>query len=593
MSMPGDGLRWMDGQSVWGSELTKAVFNSSVPMERLNDMALRIVAAWYQLGQDDKIKWPAEKEGGGPNFSSWTDDEIGLLHPGSNDTTKGVVNKFVNVQGEGEDAHSRLARQIAAEGTVLLKNDDNVLPLDRDGKKMAKDGKKLRVAIFGEDAYNSGKGPNHCADRACNEGTLAQGWGSGTVEFPYLVAPAEGLHYGFDKETVTLSDYPSNSQDLDSHASRATDQDLCFVFINSDGGEGYVAWKDVKGDRNDLYAQKGGDELVQKVAAKCGGPTVVVVHAVGPVILEKWIELPGVKAVLYANLPGQESGNALQSIIFGDINPSGRLPYTIAKSEDDYGPTSKILYRPNGIIPQQNFSEGLYVDYRYFDKHDIEPRFEFGFGLSYTTYHLSSLFIHPVANKYPSLPAERPRGLTPPRLDDRIPDPREALWPQGMIAFKNYIYPYISSTSDIKTGKYPYPKGYEVSQPPSPAGGDQGGNPDLYTPVVIVQASLTNTGSLPGDAVVQLYISYPPDITDSLGNKVDFPVKVLRAFEKLHVTPDKRVAVSIELTRKDLSFWDVGAQNWVLPLGEFEVQIGFSSRRIEQKGKVSTEALFG
>ncbi|KAG9726429.1 glycoside hydrolase family 3 protein, partial [Aureobasidium melanogenum] len=344
---------------------------------------------------------------------------------------------------------------------------------------------------------------------------------------------------------------------------------------------------------NDLYAQKGGDELVQKVAAKCGGPTIVVVHSVGPVILEKWIDLPGVKAVLYANLPGQESGNALASILFGDVNPSGRLPYTIAKHEDDYGPTSKILYHPNAVIPQQNFSEGLYVDYRYFDKHNIEPRYEFGYGLSYTTFHLSSLFIHPVATEYATLPAKRPEALTPPHMDVSIPDARTALWPENFIALKKYIYPYIKSVDEIKTGKYPYPKGYEITQPPSPAGGAEGGNPDLYTPIAVVQASLTNTGSLPGDCVVQLYISYPSTpITDSLGNAVDFPVRVLRAFDKLFVTPEKRVEVSLELTRKDLSFWDVGIQNWVLPMGEFEVQLGFSSRDIQQKGKLSTEALF-
>ncbi|KAH0153071.1 hypothetical protein KCU67_g9616, partial [Aureobasidium melanogenum] len=73
---------------------------------------------------------------------------------------------------------------------------------------------------------------------------------------------------------------------------------------------------------------------------------------------------------------------------------------------------------------------------------------------------------------------------------------------------------------------------------------------------------------------------------------VDFPVRVLRAFDKLFVTPEKRVEVSLELTRKDLSFWDVGIQNWVLPMGEFELQLGFSSRDIQQKGKLSTEALF-
>ena len=59
MTMPGDGLRWQDGSGLWGMELTKAVLNTSVPMERLNDMTMRIVAAWYQLGQDDKKEWPS------------------------------------------------------------------------------------------------------------------------------------------------------------------------------------------------------------------------------------------------------------------------------------------------------------------------------------------------------------------------------------------------------------------------------------------------------------------------------------------------------------------------------------------------------
>lgn len=98
------------------------------------------------------------------------------------------------------------------------------------------------------------------------------------------------------------------------------------------------------------------------------GKTVVIIHSVGPVLVEKWIDLEGVKAIVYANLPGQESGNALVDVLFGDVNPSGKLPYTIGKSLEDYGQGAKILYYPNGVVPQQNFDEGLYIDYRYFDK---------------------------------------------------------------------------------------------------------------------------------------------------------------------------------------------------------------------------------
>ncbi|KAI7097123.1 glycoside hydrolase family 3 protein, partial [Hortaea werneckii] len=207
------------------------------------------------------------------------------------------------------------------------------------------------------------------------------GWGSGAAEFPYLVSPAEALHANFDMQTVEVTDWKTNKgEHVDGTAAA---QDVCLVFINSDSGEGYISWNGVKGDRNDLLPQKGGNELVTAVAANCGGrsesgaplgKTIVVVHAVGPVILENWIEHVGVHAVLIAHLPGQESGNALADIIFGDHSPSGHLPYTIARSEDDYGPDSGILRMPNGVVPQQNFSEGLYFDYRYFDKHSLDPR---------------------------------------------------------------------------------------------------------------------------------------------------------------------------------------------------------------------------
>lgn len=588
MSMPDDGLGWEDGKSLWGTELTKAVLNGSLPVERINDMTLRVVAAWYQLGQDNTTTWPELDEGGGPNFSSWTDDEVGKIHPGSDDKATGVVNKFVDVQGKGADAHSRVARRVAAEGVVLVKNEQDVLPLPRDGKAFTKSDKKLKVGIFGEDAYNNPDGPNACADRACNIGTLGMGWGSGAVEYPYLIAPADALHASFDKDTVDITDVTSNEE-----AGHAADQDLCIVFLSSDAGEGFVSWNGIKGDRNDLYAQKGGDDLVEKVASRCGGdgqaPTVVVYHTVGPVILERWIDIPGVKAVLIAHLPGEESGNALADVIFGDVNPSGRLPYTIAKREEDYGPTSKILYTPNAVVPQQNFSEGLYLDYRYFDKYNVTPRYEFGYGLSYTTFHLSSLFIHPISSTRKSLPSPRPETIPPPRLDEQIPDPKEALWPTNIRKLKKYVYPYINSLSDIKPGKYPYPEGYSLTRTPSAAGGGEGGNPDLYETAVLIQASLTNTGKREGDCVVQCYISFPPSMVDSQGQPLDMPVRVLRQFDKIHVgtgNDSKRAKVAMELTRKDLSYWDVGLQQWVMAKeGEYTVSLGYSSRKLEAEGK--------
>lgn len=590
MSMPGDGLLWQDGKSLWGTELTKAVLNSSVPMDRLDDMVLRIAAAWYQLGQDDQKVWPNATDGGGPNFSSWTDDEYGELHPGSpNSKEKGLVNKFVPVRNTEEGGnHDELTRNIAREGIVLVKNEDNILPIHRKGDdyKLNKRDGKFKIGVFGEDAFANPKGDNDCADRGCNEGTLAMGWGSGAVELPYLVKPIDALRKNLDSKTIDLTEVSDNH---DAKTKKiASEQDLCVVFVNSDAGEGFLSWNGVKGDRNDLYAQKGGDALVQSVAANCGGSdsngkaaaTIVVMHTVGPAILEKWVDLPGVKGVLIAHLPGQESGNALADILFGDVSPSGRLPYTIAKAEKDYGPDSGILYYPNGVVPQQDFKEGLYFDYRYFDKNDVSPRYEFGYGLSYTNFTLSSMFIDSQDLPGGSEPAPRPNGIEPPSLNSKIPDPKEALWPEGVRKLKKFVYPYITSVSDIKTGNYPYPKGYDTPRSLSPAGGAEGGNPDLYTAALKLQATLANSGKVAGDAVIQLYVSLPKDVKSPSGQDIDMPVRVLRQFEKVHVDFEERAVVNMEVTRRDLSYWDVERQNWVLPKGTFEVCLGFSSRNL-------------
>ena len=588
MTMPGDGLHWADGKSLFGSHLTLAALNGSLPMERLNDMAMRTVAAWYQLGQDDPQSWPALPEGG-PNFSSWTDDEIGLLHPGSDDKTTGVVNQFVDVQGEGEGFHGRLAKTIATEGTVLVKNEGSILPLSRKGWSTTASikSRKFRVGVFGDDA-GPGKGPNYCKDRACNEGTLASGWGSGAVEFPYLVTPIKALESTYDMEHVNLSSYLTNDPPIKQNAAIAHDQDLCLVFINANAGEGFRTVDGNRGDRSDLYPQKGGDGLVQMIATSCGNGesnTVVIVHSVGPVIVDRWIDIPGVKAVLFANLPGEESGNALVDVLFGDADASGRLPYTVAKAPEDYGEGGQILYYPNGIVPQQDFKEGLNIDYRHFDKYDIVPRYEFGFGLSYTTYEYKDLVLNTVEPKS-ALPSPRPVELHAPVFDTAIPDPKEALWPQGFRKLKSWCYPYIASVDEVKKGTYPYPLGYETKQPPSPAGGGEGGNPDLYDIHLNVSLTLTNTGTRKGKEVVQLYLSFPENVVEeSTGEVIEFPVKVLRAFEKVELDKGESRVVELGLTRKDLSYWSVVRQNWVMPVGgSFTVRVGRSSRDLKLEG---------
>jgi beta-glucosidase-like glycosyl hydrolase len=575
MTMPGDGLGWTDGNSLWGPQLTKAVLNGSVPVSRLNDMVTRVVAAWYQLGQDDETKWPREL----PNFSSWTDDKMGVLYPGSKSPQEEVeVNKFLNVMSN----HSTIAMEVAAEGTILLKN-ENILPISRDGYIDAKRHEgKLKVGIFGDDA-GPGKGPNFCKDRACNQGTLGSGWGSGAVEFPHLTPPADAIRQAFDSSKVELHEYLTNTPPFDTEEKTVSGLNLCIVFANADSGEGYVASGGVRGDRNDLALHKGGDDLIVRTAAKCGGgkgDVVVVIHSVGPVLMEKWIDLPNVKAVLLANLPGQESGTALANVLFGDINPSGKLPYTIGHSLEEYGEGAKVLYLPNGVIPQQDFKEGLYIDYRHFDKYAITPRFEFGFGLSYTTFEIDNVTVTEQKPKT-AWPAKRaPPPVQPPTYDDKIPDDSEALFPENFRKLEKYIYPYLDSIDDIVTQPYTYPDGYDVEQPLSPAGGEEGGNPDLWEVHVTVSAEIKNTGARKGKAVPQLYLSYPKQ------EGVDFPVKVLRGFEKVELEKGEGTTVEFDLTRRDLSYWDVEAQNWrFVTEGEYEFHLGWSSRDLPASGR--------
>ena len=579
MTMPGDGLRWQNGDSLWGGQLTVAILNGSVPIERLNDAATRIVAAWYQLGQDDKSKFPD----GGPNFSSWTNKKVDKIYWGSDDNTTAVVNKFIDVQGEGKEAHGIVAREVAAEGTVVVKNKDNILPLNRtgpSGSKKASGNGRFRVAVFGEDA-GPGKGPNFCLDRACNQGTLGSGWGSGAAEFPYLITPIKALEEAFDSDKVELTQHLTNTPDIKSKPSIVEDQDLCLVFINADAGEGFATHDGIHGDRNDLYSQKGGDDLVKKVAINCGkgeGDVVVIIHSVGPVLVEKWVDLPTVKGIVFANLPGQESGNALADVLFGDVDASGRLPYTLGKSLDDYGEAGKILYYPNGVVPQQDFKEGLYIDYRHFDKSGVTPRYEFGFGLSYTTWSYSSLKLTTVKEKSP-LPPPRPASLSPPKYPTTLPDPSAALFPANFRKLYKRVYPFITSIDLIKKGRYPYPDGYDTPQTPSQAGGAEGGNPALYETHVTASITLKNTGPRKGKEVVQVYVSFPDDVVEEGTNeKIDFPVKVLRAFSKVEVEIGENISVELNLTRKDLSYWSVRKQNWVMPSGKFTIRVGRSSR---------------
>jgi beta-glucosidase len=198
----------------------------------------------------------------------------------------------------------------------------------------------------------------------------------------YLSSPADAISTRAKKDsaTVTLSTSDTPSQG----ATAAKSADVAIVFITSDSGEEYITVEGHAGDRNNLNAWHNGEALV-KAVAEVNKNTIVVIHSTGPILLEAFADLTNVKAIIWAGLPGQEAGNALVDVLYGDVNPGGKLPFSITKKASDYGTTIQAN--------TDSFPEGLFIDYRALDKKNIAPRYEFGYGLSYTVFNYSNLAI--------------------------------------------------------------------------------------------------------------------------------------------------------------------------------------------------------
>jgi len=552
MTMPGD-TTFLTGNSFWGTNLTVAVLNGTIPQYRLDDMAVRIMAAYYYVGRDTvDVR---------TNFDSWTRDTYAPIHYAV-ESQIGLVNLHIDVR----DDHAALIREIGVASTVLLKN-NGALPLS---------GHEKWTAIIGEDAGSNAYGANGCSDRGCDNGTLAMGWGSGTADFPYLVTPELAITYEIlntgKGEVFAVTDNYAESQIV----ATAEQASVSIVFINADSGEGYISVDGNEGDRNNLTAWEDGDRLVQNVTSVCNN-TIVVIHSVGALDISAWNENENVTAILWAGLPGQESGNAIVDVLYGKANPGGKLPFTMARA-GEY--TTEILRVPNNgqDAPQNDFNEGLLIDYRGFDAHDITPLYEFGFGLSYTTFSISDLVITPVsASAYAPTTGQTEAAPTYGSINT---DPSAYLFPSNIDRVPLYIYPYLNSTDleaasgeedyGMPTEDYTPPGATDASpQPLVPAGGAPGGNPGLYETVATVQATVQNTGSVAGDEVVQVYVG--------LGDGE--PPKVLRGFERITVAPGASATFSCELTRKDVSVWDTVSQNWVQVENPI-IYVGSSSRNL-------------
>ncbi|KAL2278160.1 hypothetical protein FJTKL_14958 [Diaporthe vaccinii] len=557
MTMPGDTL-FSTGDSYFGSNLTIAVLNGTVPQWRLDDMAVRIMAGFFYVDR------PVERD---PiNFSAWTRDTYGHEHYYGGQGPIVQINEHVDVTAN----HSAIVREIGAASTVLLKN-SGVLPLK---------GTEQLTTVFGEDAGPNLNGPNGCSDRGCDNGTLGMAWGSGSTEFPYLVTPDTAIQNyvlanGGNYESI-LDNW--NLDTVSALARRANDLNApAIVFVNSDSGEGYIAVDGNVGDRKNLTLWQNGDAVINAVAAESNN-TIVVVHSVGPVILDDYANNANVTAILWAGLPGQESGNAIVDVLYGKVNPSAKLPFTIGANRTDYG--TDILYTPNHDVPQINYVEGGFIDYRAFDKYNVTPTYEFGFGLSYTTFEYSDLKVTAHTNVSEYTP---PAGYTTDAktYGNYSANPADHQFPEAINSARvsTYCYPWLNST-DLSAASadpdygvdfdFPANSRNGSAQPIPRAGGAPGGNPRLYDVLYTVEATVTNTGAVAGDEVAQLYVSR--------GGEYE-PVRELRGFERLAaIQPGEARTFSVGITRRDVSSWDTVAQDWVVRDAAKTVWIGRSSR---------------
>ncbi|KZV64671.1 glycoside hydrolase family 3 protein [Peniophora sp. CONT] len=447
-----------------------------VAQARLDDMVTRILAGFYLLGQDD------------PSYPT--------LNFNQNDVTDDATNEHVDVQG----IHDVIVREIATTSIVMLKN-NGILPLQA----------PRSMAVIGSDAGPArNKGPNEFTSRMGEDGILVEGYGSGTVSMTYLISPYEALQSRARLNRTTF-EWMWDDSDTGAAASYAKQKDVALVFIQADAGEGF--------DRLDMNPDNNGNALVEAVAA-VNKNTVVVINSADPLILDSWIENINVSAVLWAGVSGPEAGNAITDVLYGVANPSGKLPFTIAKSQSDYNAGIELI--------TVDYKEELNIDYRHFDSAGIEPRFEFGFGLSYTTFSYSDLSISAINGGSDN--------------DTEL----EANWANGL---------------------------------PSPNGVGSSTALWLHRPAYQVSFTITNTGNVPGTEIAQLYLNHP----SSAGE----PPSILKGFTDVSVVPGASETVTLLLSRFDLSIWDVVSQSWVKPSGSYGITIGASSRDARLNGTLT------
>lgn len=488
--------------SYFGGNITAAVNNGSLAESRLDDMVRRIMTPYYYLSQDQ-------------DFPTVDPSTLYLYYLSY--LTGGIDTSAIPPARDVRGDHATVIRQIATAGTVLLKNDDSLLPIRN----------VSNVAVFGNAAPDTTDGLYFMGDLTstqrplgAKDGPLSVGGGSGSGRTSDLVSPLRairerGVSDGFRTQYITNNDALANGN----LSTIFPIPDICLVFLKTYASEGW----DRLSFENDWSSTSVVDNLASSIY--CTNKTVVITNSAG-VNTMPWAD--NVTAILASHYPGDQAGNSIVDVLWGDVNPSGHLVYTIPKHESDYDFPVLNLTGPEAQDSnawQSNFTEGLLIDYRHFDAHNITPLYEFGYGLSYTSFNISStITVNQVVGNVSAAPtpAETP-GL--------------------------------------------------------------GGNPDLWNVIFNATVTVSNTGAVAGAAVPQLYVSLP---TGTPGGAPDgTPVQTLRGFEKVNLDAGESTEATFSLRRRDLSYWSVSEQDWRIPQGAILLRAGFSSRDIQATASVS------
>ncbi len=277
-------------------------------------------------------------------------------------------------------AHTKAGFDIAADGMVLLKNDNDFLPLD------LKEGKQ-RILVVGENAIKR----------------MTIGGGSSSLKVKYEVSPLDGIKAimpdaslltyarGYASPAVAEQDVKGakakeenfDNEALHAEAIAAAKEADVVIFV---GGLNKNDGQDCEGnDRKSLGLPYNQDQLITDLT-KANKNTVVVL-VTGNAVAMPWVD--EVPAILEAWYAGSEAGNALAAVLTGDVNPSGKLPFTFPVSLEEVGAHALGEYPGDGV--DVRYTEGLNVGYRYNDSKNIKPLFAFGYGLSYTDFKVDKV----------------------------------------------------------------------------------------------------------------------------------------------------------------------------------------------------------